>query len=197
MRIFVAGATGVLGRAILPHLIQHGHRVGGLTRTPSKANYLRGAGVVPFVCDVFDQDKLTGIVCSFRPGVVIHQLTDLPDDASEVNSKSADNARIRVTGTKNLLHAAHAAGASKVMAQSVAWELPWGPAADAVAQLEALVLEAHGVVLRYGRLYGPGTYYPIHAPAHPRVHVEAAAIASVRALRSPSGIVLVKEAHRT
>jgi hypothetical protein len=101
------------------------------------------------------------------------------------------NARIRREGTRNLLAAARAAGARRFLAQSVAWPLP-GDAGAAVEEMERSVLEAGGVVIRYGQLYGPGTYYE-QAPPPPRVHVDEAARRTVEALAAPPGIVEIVE----
>lgn len=100
------------------------------------------------------------------------------------------NARMRREGTRNLLAAAEAAGASHFVAQSIAWQVP-GDAGAAVAELERLVLAANGVVLRYGRLYGPGTYYEHEKPEPPRVHVDEAARRTVPALDATAGVVEV------
>ena len=100
---------------------------------------------------------------------------------------------MRRDGTRNLLRAAASAKASRFVAQSIAWQLR-GDAGAAVAELERLVLAADGVVLRYGRLYGPGTYYENEKPEPPRVHVDEAARQSVPALDAPSGIVEVTDA---
>ena len=80
MRIFVAGATGVMGSRLVPLLVAQGHEVAGMTRSAAKAQGLDGLGVTPIVCDVFDLPALTEAVAGFQPHVVIHQLADLPDD---------------------------------------------------------------------------------------------------------------------
>ncbi len=126
---------------------------------------------------------------AFRPDAVVNELTDLPDQPSPSNDA---NARIRREGTRNLLAAAKAAGASRFVAQSIAWKLP-GDAGAAVSDLERLVLAADGVVLRYGRLYGPGTYYESDKPEPPRIHVDEAARRTVPALDAASGIIDVKD----
>jgi nucleoside-diphosphate-sugar epimerase len=84
MRIFLAGATGVLGRRIVPLLVAEGHTVTGLTRSPDQAEYLRSLGAAPVICDVFDSDAFTAAVSSFAPDAVMHQLTDLPDRLDEL-----------------------------------------------------------------------------------------------------------------
>jgi hypothetical protein len=108
-------------------------------------------------------------------------------------ARRADNARTRAEGTHNLIEAAQNGRAQKVLAQSIAWELPPGAGADAVTELERSVLAVHGVVLRYGQFYGPGTYYPAELPDHPRVHLETAALATVDALTAPSGVLTVAD----
>ena len=125
----------------------------------------------------------------FQPEAVVNELTDLPDEPAATNE---GNARIRREGTRNLLAAARAASVSRFIAQSVAWQVS-GDAGAAVTELERLVLAAGGVVLRYGRLYGPGTYYEGEKPEPPHVHVDAAARRTVVALDAPSGIVEVAD----
>jgi uncharacterized protein YbjT (DUF2867 family) len=189
MRIFVAGATGVIGVRLVPLLIAAGHAVAGMTRSPWKVETLRDLGAEPVVCDVFDAGVLRAVVVGFQPEAVVNELTDLPDQPA---AKNEGNARVRREGTRNLLAAAQAAGASRFLAQSVAWQLA-GDAGAAVSELERLVLAADGVVLRYGRLYGPGTYYEGKKPEVPRVHVDEAARRTLAALDAPSGIVEVAE----
>jgi uncharacterized protein YbjT (DUF2867 family) len=192
VKIFVAGATGVIGVRLLPLLLADGHRVAGLTRSPQKADRLRALGADPVVCDVFDAVALEDAIVSFGPDAVVHELTDLPDDAALIVESSAANARMRREGTRNLLAAARAAGAARFFAQSVAWRPP-GDAGLAVEDLERSVLAAGGVVLRYGRLYGPGTYYEQALPPQPRVHVEEAARRTAEALSAPSGVLTIVE----
>ena len=131
-------------------------------------------------------------VQSFRPECIIHELTDLPDDRSSIRELVGRNARIRREGTHNLLAAAEAAGVRRFLAQSVAWELPPGDGAEAVTELERTVLNAGGVVLRYGQFYGPGTYYE-REPPPPRVHIDEAAARTISALGAPTGIITVVE----
>ena len=193
MRVFLAGASGVIGRALIPFLREAGCTVGGLTRTASKAPLLERLGAEPIVGDVYDRDRLIEAVRAFRPEVVIHELTDLPDDASRLPEKRDDNARIRIEGTRHLIEAARSAEASRFLAQSIAWTLPPGHGAEAVAELERSVLAIDGVVLRYGQLYGPGTFYPTDSPSHPRIDVQAAARRTAEALSAPSGVIEVVE----
>jgi nucleoside-diphosphate-sugar epimerase len=192
VRIFVAGATGVIGVRLVPLLVAGGHAVAGMTRSADRAGELAGLGAEPVVCDVFDAGGLTRAVVSFAPDIVFHQLTDLPDDAGDIAAFGDRNDRIRGEGTRNLLAAAAAAGAERVIAQSVSWELP-GPRRAATAAHERAVLEAGGVVIRYGQLYGPGTYYPGRPPDPPRIHVDDAARLTLPALAAPPGITIVAD----
>src|ERR1044071_2446743 len=122
-KIFVAGATGVIGIRLVPLLVQAGHRVAAMTRSAGKADVLAALGAEAVVCDVYDAVRLTASVVAFGPDVVIHELTDLPDDVQRLREHAQANARIRREGTRNLLAAARAAGATRFLAQSVAWDL--------------------------------------------------------------------------
>ncbi|MGW4772412.1 NAD-dependent epimerase/dehydratase family protein [Nocardia sp. NPDC004278] len=192
MRIFLAGATGVIGTRLLPLLIEAGHEVAGMTRSAAKADQVRAAGAEPVVCDVYDLDALTAAVVACRPDLVMHQLTDLPDDAALLPELAGANARIRGEGTRNLIAAAQAAGAKRFLAQSIAWEPPAGRGAVIEAH-EAAVLDIGGVVVKYGQFYGPGTYYEAEPPTHPRVHVDDAAARTVSLVDAPSGIVVIAD----
>jgi uncharacterized protein YbjT (DUF2867 family) len=192
MRIFVAGASGVIGVELVPLLVAAGHEVAGMTRSPEKAEGLRMLGAEPIVCDVFDADALCNAVVGFSAEAVIDQLSALPDDPGRIAEFGAANARIRREGTRNLLAAAKAAGAARILAQSVAWQLA-GDAGAAVAERERAVLEAKGIVLRYGRLYGPGTYYGVEKPSPPRIRVAEAARRTLPALALGSGVVTIAE----
>jgi nucleoside-diphosphate-sugar epimerase len=191
MRIFVAGASGVIGVELVPLLIADGHEVAGMTRTPEKMEALRAHGAEPVLCNVFDAAALQRAVVKFAPEAVIHQLTDLPDQVGQISSYAARNNRIRTEGTRNLLAAAHAAGAGRFLAQSIAWTPPSG--GEGVREHERLVLDAGGVVIRYGTFYGPGTYGGERQPPPPRIRVEAAARATVPLLDAESGIVEIVE----
>jgi nucleoside-diphosphate-sugar epimerase len=193
MRVFLAGASGSIGQHLVPRLVRAGHVVGAMTRTPSKLEALRQLGAEPILCDVFDRDALFAAVADFKPDVVINQLTDLPADAADIWRFADLNARIRSEGSDNLLEAARQNGSPKVLAQSVAWQLPEGPDALSVEELERSVLAQGGVVLQYGQFYGPGTYNEHEQPAEPRVHIEHAADRTVEALGEPSGIVVISE----
>ena len=183
----MAGASGVIGRHLVPLLVEGGHDVAGMTRTPEKVDWLRHVGAEPVLCDVFERDALLRAVASFSPDVVVHQLTDLPDDPDRIPDEAAANNRIRREGTTNLVDAACTCSA-RVIAQSVAWTLP-GDGGEAVAFLERSVLDAGGVVVRYGRLYGPGTYFEEEPPPARCVHVADAARRTVILLEAPGGIV--------
>ena len=183
MRIFVAGATGALGRRLVPLLVEGGHQVTGMTRTPGKAAGLRAAGAEPVVADALDREAVLRAVTAARPEVVVHQLTALATTTSfrRFDQQFALTNRLRTEGTDHLLEAARAAGARRFVAQSFAgWPFarvggpvkteddpldPDPPAQlrrtlEAIRHLEAAVLGAEGiegVVLRYGGFYGPGT----------------------------------------
>jgi nucleoside-diphosphate-sugar epimerase len=191
MRIYFAGASGVIGSRLVPLLLGAGHTVGAMTRTAEKANRLAAVGAEPIVCDVFDRQALTSAVRSFSPDLLLHELTDLPDDLESLPEDSQLNARIRRDGTRNLLDALEGLGQTKIVAQSVAWTMRPGQEADAVSSLEDAVLAANGVVLRYGFLYGPGTYFEGDLPPAPRVHIDTAAARTLDALDAPSGILTI------
>ncbi|HVT00177.1 MAG TPA: NAD-dependent epimerase/dehydratase family protein [Solirubrobacterales bacterium] len=191
MRIFLAGASGVIGRRLTPLLVGAGHEVTGTTRSAEKAELVRGLGAESVVIDVYDAEALRRAVVDFAPELVMHQLTDLPDDAAEIPARAAGNARIRDEGTANLIAAVRAAGAARFLAQSIAW-IPEG-GAESRERHESQVLGVGGVVLRYGRLYGPGTYYEDEPPDPPRVEVEEAARRTVDLLDAPTGIVEIVE----
>lgn len=206
---FVAGASGVIGHVLCRLLLGDGWVVHGTTRSPEKAAALRALGVVPVVVDVFDAEALLGAVRSARPQVVVHQLTDLPRHFSveALAVARAANARIREVGTANLVAAAVASGARRIVAQSIAFAYAQGPqpyAEDApldaarhaaVITLEERVLGSglEGVVLRYGRLYGPHTWTQ-EPPDEAPLHVDAAADAARRAMTAGrSGIYNIAE----
>ena len=188
MRIFVAGGTGVIGIRLLPLFVADGHEVAALSRSSAQEAHVAGLGADLVVCDVFDAQRLTEAVVAFRPDLVMHQLTDLPDDPSKLAAGATSNIRIRREGTANLIAAARAAGCQKMIAQSVAWLIP-GEGGAATEALEQAVVDYGGVVLRYGQFFGPGTYYPITPPDPPRIHVDEAARRTVTLLEAPSGIV--------
>jgi nucleoside-diphosphate-sugar epimerase len=204
-RIFLAGAAGAIGKRLTPMLREAGHYVAATTRSEAKADTLRRLGAEPVVVDVFDAAGLMRAIAAARPDIVIHQLTDLPRDLDPRQMEAAipRNARIREEGTRNLVEAALAAGARRLIAQSIAWAYAPGPephresdpldrAAQAargvtvqgVMALEDLVLSSpplDGIVLRYGQLYGPGTHAQTPSAAMP-LHVDAAAYAALLAI---------------
>jgi uncharacterized protein YbjT (DUF2867 family) len=183
----------VIGSRLVPLLIAAGHDVAAMTRSPEKVDLLAAVGAVPIVCDVFDRDQLNRVIADFTPNVVMHQLTDLPNDPSRIAEHGAALTRIRREGTDNLVVAARAAGASTLVAQSVAWELP-GRGRDAIVHLEDAVLGSGGVVLRYGQWYGPGTYHSIDdPPPRPRVHIDAAATRTAAMLDVAPGIYTITD----
>jgi nucleoside-diphosphate-sugar epimerase len=203
-RIFLAGGSGAIGRRLIPLLVDAGHQVAATTRQIAKAEELRALGAEPVVVDVFDAAGLREAVLAAHPEVVIHQLTDLPAglDPAKMGEAVTRNARIRDEGTRNLVEAAKAAGARRLVAQSIAWAYaprpephgeadPLDSAAEGgrgisvggVIELERQVLAAApltGVVLRYGHLHGPGT--GAETAADPAVHVDAAAHAALLAV---------------
>ncbi len=192
MRIFIAGASGVIGVRLVPLLASRGHKVVGMTRSAGKADLLRSLGADPVICDVFDQGALREALISARPDAIIDQLTDLPDDASRIGEYTDANNRIRREGTANILAAAKEVGLTRIMVQSVAWRLS-GEGGRAVDDMEKMVLEAGGIVLRYGQFYGPGTYHVNELPKPPRVHIDEAARRTVDALDASPGIVSITD----
>ena len=212
MRILLAGATGVIGRPLLTLLVRAGHDVTGTTRSAARAGAIADVGAIPAVVDVFDENGLREAARVARPEVVIHQLTNLPDegDPAKIAASLTANARIRIEGTRNLIIAAKAAGARRMVAQSIAFMYAPGPEPHAEADalmsgsddargvhaLEGAVTATpglDGVVLRYGRLYGPGTWTPIALGRAP-LHVDAAAHAALLALtRGAPGIYNIAE----
>jgi uncharacterized protein YbjT (DUF2867 family) len=192
MRIFVAGASGVLGARLVALLVADRHVVAGMTRSESKADRLRELGAEPVVCNVYDADAVRDAMVAFEPDTLVDEITDLPDDLEQLGSARAANARMRREGTDNLLAAARAAGVARIVAQSVAWDVQ-GDGGAAVDHLESAVLAAGGVVVRYGQLYGPGTYYEGEPPPPPRVHVDEAARRTLPALTAESGVIVVVE----
>lgn len=174
----------MIGRALVRQLVAAGHEVTGTTRFEQRADAVRALGAEPVVVDVFDRPALEQAVRAARPDVVVHELTDLPKrlEARTRPEAFAGTNRLRREGTRNLVDAAVAAGARRIVAQSIAFvyrltgeglkteddELsldappPRGEIASAVSELERTVTgdpRIEGVVLRYGYFYGPGTAY--------------------------------------
>ncbi len=193
MRIFVAGASGVIGQRLVPLLVQAGHVVAGMTRSPGKTELLATLGAEPVLCDVFDRDAVIAAVRDFKPDVILNELTELPDDVAKISDYSALNARIRTEGNQNLIEAARQSGSPRILAQTVAWQLPDEPGVAAVAELERSVLAEGGVVLSYGQFYGPGTYHESRIPDEPRIQIDRAAERTVELLGAPSGVVVITD----
>ena len=165
-RSSVAGATGVIGRPLIGLLVADGHEDAGMMRSSERADVVAAAGAAPVVCDVFDAAALGDAVVRFGPHVVIDELTDLPDDVADIHGSAAANARIRRDGNaSNFSPRRRQLDVGRFLVQSVAWRLS-GEAA-AVAEMEPMVLDAGGVVLRYGQFYGPGTYSEQALPPRP------------------------------
>jgi nucleoside-diphosphate-sugar epimerase len=205
--VFLAGASGAIGRSLVPQLVAAGYVVFGTTRQPQRAHELEKSGARPIVLDVFDRPRLVQALRDVQPGIVMNQLTDLPATLAGPLSAAAlkSNARLRELGTRNLIHAALAAGARRIISQSVAWiyapgsmphteedPLDAGAGASAaitnpsVIALEQMTLSSpplEGVVLRYGRFYGPGTWNTAQNSPAP-VHVDAAARAALLAIEA-------------
>lgn len=198
MTIFFAGASGAIGRRLVPLLLDAGHTVYGTTRSEEKAAEMQRSGVRSIVVDVYDADALTKHMEAAKPEIVMHQLTDLPHDfhPNALAAAQAGNARVRIEGTQNLVNGALRCGARRMIAQSIVWAFAPGPephgdedAIDAlnhpaVAALERFVLDSpplEGVVLRYGYLYGPGTWSEMPTGSV-SVHVDAAAKAALLAI---------------
>jgi hypothetical protein len=191
MRIFLAGATGVIGIRLLPLLAADGHTVAGMTRSPEKVDQLRALGAEPVVGDVLDAPALIESVTAFAPEAILHQVTDLPDGLGQLPAFAERNDRIRTEGTGNLVAAAGTAGAGHFLAQSIAWRPPGR--GGAVEEHERLVLEIGGVVVRYGQLYGPGTFHETELPPHPRIHVDDAARRTPPLIFAPSGVLVLAD----
>jgi nucleoside-diphosphate-sugar epimerase len=216
-RVFLAGATGVIGHHLIPLLLNAGYDVIGTTRSAAKAAGLRSLGVQAAVVDALDRPRLFAAVGDAKPDLVIHALTDLAE------SDFAGNARLRIEGTRNLVDAARAAGVRRIVAESIAFAYAPGdgPAReddpldiDAPEPRRATALAVHALeqtaaempectILRFGILYGPGTWYEADGTTADRVragtmradgsvtsflHVEDAAIATLHALMWPTGV---------
>jgi 2-alkyl-3-oxoalkanoate reductase len=236
MKVFVAGATGAIGRPLISQLLAKGHEVVAMTRSPKKARMLAEQGVETAIADVFDTDAVLAAISSAQPEVVIEQLTSLPQTYTQESMKAAAtlNKRIRLEGGANVLAAAQVVGVRRYLMQSIAfWAVPGtgladeetplafdaspAVAADAhtVTEIEHRLLETphlEGIVLRYGFLYGPGTWFSpdgdvakqVRAQQFPIVgngggvwswiHIEDAAIATVSAMeRGNPGIYLIAD----
>ena len=184
MKVFLAGATGAIGRRLVPQLVEAGHQVTAMTRSREKLGELYDLGAEPVVCDAFDAGRLGSVVARAEPDAVINELTNLPQSLNPRKLKEyyAANNRVRREGTRNLLSAALGAGVRRFLVQGAAYwyaptggpvktegeplyldaPAPIGPAVETIKEVEDAVLSAEGlegVVLRYGFFYGPGTWY--------------------------------------
>jgi nucleoside-diphosphate-sugar epimerase len=182
VRVFLAGASGVIGRRLLPALLTAGHEVTAMTSSPGKVEQLRAAGAESVVADALDAEAVLRAVSGAHPQAVIHELTSIPAriNPRKMERDFAQNDRLRTEGTANLVAAAKAAGTERILAQSIAFSYAPGPpgtvhgeqdqllapaqapkpyqrSAGAVIALERSVSEAGGTVLRYGYFYGPGS----------------------------------------
>ncbi|MFS3913544.1 NAD-dependent epimerase/dehydratase family protein [Bacillus australimaris] len=216
MKIFIAGASGVIGRLLLPQLVQAGHEVIGMTRKEEQRGAIEQTGAKSILADVFNREQMVDILTEIKPDVVIHQLTSLSQGSS------AENARIRIEGTRNLVDAAKQAQVQKIIAQSISWayepgttpateetaldihaSMPRKTTINGVLSLEEAVKEIPAyVILRYGTLYGTATWYAKNGDTAKKVfnqemkatdgvssfvHVEDAANAALLALDWPTG----------
>ncbi len=234
MRVFVAGATGVIGKRVVEMLLEadEEYEVTGLSRHEDRAKPLEDAGAGIAIADAFDGEMMRGVFATSQPDVIVNQLTELPSriDPDRAPEQFADNDRIRIEGTRNLIMASQTYGCGRIVTQSIAFAYaatnervvdedaplardappPFGATVSAVAEMERQVMEARGmdgVVLRYGTLYGPGTWYDpeggqvsgaVRAGKVPLigdgaglgsfVHVDDAARAALLALTGPPGI---------
>jgi 2-alkyl-3-oxoalkanoate reductase len=184
MKVVLAGASGAIGRRLVPQLVEAGHQVTAITRSKEKLSELYDLGAEPVLCDVFDAGRLGSVVAQAEPDTVINQLTDLPQSLNPrmLGEYYAANNRVRREGTRNLLDAARGAGVRRFLVQGAAYwyaqtggpvkteeaplyleaPAPIGPAVETIKEVEDAVLSADGIesiVLRYGMFYGPGTWY--------------------------------------
>jgi nucleoside-diphosphate-sugar epimerase len=184
VRVFVAGGTGAIGRRLLPQLVAAGHEVTATTQSPEKASLLSSLGATPAVLNALDEAAVLAAVTAARPDVVMNQLTALPPkfEPRKLAPWYEQTSRLRVEGTRHLLSAAREVGAKRLVYQSISFMYalrgprvldedaplatdapePFGTTVRGTAEGERLATQTEGiegVVLRYGQLYGPGTYY--------------------------------------
>lgn len=204
-RVFLAGASGAIGRPLTTMLVAAGHDVTGTSRTGSGLEAITAAGAAGALLDVLDGPAVADAIRQARADVVVYQVTDLsmPPGQELTDEKLEANARVRSVGIRNIAAATAGAGAKRLIAQSIAWlflpgpephteDDPIGPSPpavipstrQAVIDLERVTTTDpafEGVVLRYGRLYGPGTWRA-DPDEPPTVHVDAAARAALLAV---------------
>lgn len=206
----------MIGRRLVPLLIAAGHDVIGTTRSPTKAAAIAAQGAAPVLVDVFDAEALLRVVQAAKPQIIVHQLTDLPSAPGTPDYETGldRNAHLRIQGTRNLVAAAQAAGVKRLIAQSIAFVYAPGDGlrvesdpldfdatgargrtVQGVAALEEATLEMpEGIVLRYGLLYGPDTWFERDKRGTPGLHVDAAAHAALLAFtQAKHGIYNVAE----
>jgi nucleoside-diphosphate-sugar epimerase len=179
MKIFVAGAAGIVGRYLIPALIEDGHQVTGSTRSPDNSKKIRALGATPAIADGLDRESVLKAVAEARPEVVIHEMTALTNlkDFRHFDKEFAVTNELRARGTDYLLEAARQAGATRFIAQSYAsWADTGGSgkgttedgpidltppreqreSVAAIRHLESVVMDNGGIALRYGGFYGHG-----------------------------------------
>ena len=187
MKVFLAGATGALGKQLVPQLVKAGHEVIGMTRSRDKVDLVRSLGAQPVVADALDPEAVGHAISEAEPDAIVHQLTAIPQqlDMRRPDRAFALTNRLRTEGTDHLLSAANAAHVERFVAQSFAgWPFaraggsvkteqdpldpsPAGNIAEtlaAIRHLEEAVTAAGGLVLRYGGFYGPGTNMSVDPP---------------------------------
>lgn len=217
MRIFITGASGVIGRILIPVLVAKGYEVGGMTKSQEKASLLQQLGAIPFVANIFEKEQVQKVFQQFQPDAIIHQVTALS------NLNVEENARIRTIGTRHVAEAAKEVNVKRFIAQSIAWAYEPGTTIatekdsldvqaigkrkmtiDGIVALENVVQEmSNAIILRYGALYGPGTWYApdgmmaqqfisgkaiVNDGMTSFIHIEDAVHATVQALDWKEGI---------
>ncbi|MFJ8530407.1 NAD-dependent epimerase/dehydratase family protein [Bacillus sp. NPDC094106] len=173
MKVFVTGATGVIGVNLIPALIKKGHIVGGMTTNNRKVELLQSLGATAYVGNVLKKEQVQAILQDFQPDIVIHQVTALS------NGSVLDNAKVRTIGTRHIIDVVKKLDVKRMIAQSIAWAYEPGETIateedsldiqamgkrkitiDGIVALENAVQEIpNSIILRYGSLYGPGTWY--------------------------------------
>jgi nucleoside-diphosphate-sugar epimerase len=212
LHILVAGATGAVGRLLVPMLLEAGYQVTGISRTPTGTERVRSQGASAVQADVLDRKAVHKVVATTAPDAVIHQLTDLSDADGEATN------RLRREGTRNLVDAARSAGVQRIVAQSIAWGYapgegpadeseildflaaqPRGGMVEGTLALEATAAELDtAVLLRYGILYGPATWYAPGGPVAAALagDTNARFLGTIEADRSVASFLHVSDAAR-